>query len=315
MKTIKANTMKAFIYTEYGAPEVLRLVDVPKPVPKANELLVKVRASSVSAGSLWIRQGKFPGPAFYTLFIRLMFGITKPRKPILGFEFSGIVEEVGENVKAWKKGDAVYGTTTGLKQGAYADYLCVPEAWKLGVIAPKPSQLTFEEAAALPVGAMTALDLLSKANISGGKKVLIYGASGSVGTFAVQIAKYFGAKVTGVCSTGNIDLVRSLGADNMIDYTKQNLAEHPETFDVIFDAVGKLEKAVWKRLLAQGGNFRSVRTPISEKREYLDVLHSMIVEGKLHPVIDRTYPFEQLVEAHRYVDMGHKKGNVLIHHF
>jgi NADPH:quinone reductase-like Zn-dependent oxidoreductase len=308
------NRMKAFIYTEYGAPNVLRISDVPKPVPKSNELLVKIHASSVSSGSIWVRQGKFPGPKFYTLFLRLMFGITKPRNPILGFEFSGIVEEIGENVKAWKKGDAIYGTTTDLQQGSYADYLCVPESWKQGVIAPKPQNLNFEEAAVLPVGAMTALDLLSKANIKQARNVLIYGASGSVGTYAVQIAKYFGANVTGVCSTGNVDVVRSLGADEVLDYTKQDLRNCTQTFDIIFDAVGKMETATRKRLLRQSGKFCSIMSPTAEKREYLDALQTMIDQGKLKPVIDRSYPFEQLVEAHRYVDIGHKKGNVVINH-
>ncbi len=311
---IISNTMKAFIYTEYGAPDVLRLADVSKPIPQANELLVKVHASSVSGGSIWIRRGKVPGAAIFTFLIRLLFGITKPRNPVLGYEFSGIVEEVGANVKAWKKGDAVYGTTTGLKQGAYAEYVCIPETSKLHVIAPKPHSISFEAAAALPVGAMTALQLLQKMNITQGQKVLIYGASGSVGTFAVQIARALGASVTGVCSTGNVDLVRSLGADTVLDYTTQDLAQCTEKFDSIFDAVGKLDTATRKRLLRQNGQFRSTTSPTSEKREYLETLHSMIVEGNLKPVIDKVYPFEKLVEAHRYVDLGHKKGNVVINH-
>ncbi len=308
------NTMKAFIYTEYGAPDVLRLADVPKPVPKPNEILVKVHASSVSAGSLWIRKGIYPGSAFYTLFIRLLFGITKPRNPILGNEFSGIVEDAGNDVQSWKKGDAVYGTTTGLKQGAYADYVCIPEMGKQNVIAPKPQNLTFEEAATLPIGGMTALDLLLKANIQQAPKVLVYGASGSVGTFAVQIARAFGANVTGVCSGKNVDLVGSLGAENVLDYTKQDFTECTEKFDIVFDAVGKLETAIRKRLLRQEGKFASIMSPTSEKREHLETLHGMIADGKLKPVIDKVYPFGQLVEAHRYVDLGHKKGNVVIKH-
>lgn len=306
--------MKAFIYTEYGAPDVLRLADVPKPVPKPNEILVKVHASSVSAGSLWIRKGIYPGSTFYTLFIRLLFGITKPRNPILGNEFSGIVEDVGNDVQSWKKGDAVYGTTTGLKQGAYADYVCIPEMGKQNVIAPKPQNLTFEEAATLPIGGMTALDLLLKANIQQAPKVLVYGASGSVGTFAVQIARAFGANVTGVCSGKNVDLVGSLGAENVLDYTKQDFTECTEKFDIVFDAVGKLETAIRKRLLRQEGKFASIMSPTSEKREHLETLHGMIADGKLKPVIDKVYPFGQLVEAHRYVDLGHKKGNVVIKH-
>lgn len=310
--------MKAMIYTEYGAPSVLHLKDVEKPVPRSNELLVKVCASSVTSGAIWIRKGEFPGSKVFTVLMRLMFGITKPKRPILGVEFSGIVEELGNGVTLFKKGDEVYGTTTGLQQGAYAEYVCVPESWKQGVVAAKPSSLTFSEAAALPVGAMTALHILKKANIQAGQTILIYGASGSVGTYAVQIAKYFGANVTGVCSTANQELVRSLGADAVLDYTKNDLANCTEQFDLIFDAVGKLEKATWKPLLHEGGGgggrFCSVKSPTAEKREYLDVLHAMIAEGKLKPFIDKSYPFEQLAEAHDYVELGHKKGNVVINH-
>jgi NADPH:quinone reductase-like Zn-dependent oxidoreductase len=248
--------------------------------------------------------------------MRLMFGITKPKRPILGVEFSGIVEDVGNDARLFKKGDEVYGTTTGLQQGAYAEYVCVPETWKQGVVAAKPQSLTFLEAAAIPVGAMTALHILKKANIQAGQTILIYGASGSVGTYAVQIAKYFGANVTGACSTANQEFVRSLGADAVLDYTKNDLKNCNEKFDLIFDAVDKLEKATWKPLLREGsgGRFCSVKSPTAEKREYLDVLHAMIAEGKLKPIIDKSYPFEQLAEAHEYVELGHKKGNVVINH-
>lgn len=306
--------MKAMTYTEYGAPSVLHFKDVEKPVPKGNELLVKVCASSVTSGAIWIRKGEVSGSKVFTVLMRLMFGITKPKRPILGVEFSGIVEEVGNGVTLFKKGDEVYGTTTGLQQGAYAEYVCVPETWKQGVVATKPQSITFLEAAAVPVGAMTALHILKKANIQAGQTILIYGASGSVGTYAVQIAKYFGANVTGVCSTANQELVRSLGADAVLDYIKNDLANCTEQFDLIFDAVGKLNKATWKPLLRKGGTFCSVKSPTAEKREYLDVLHAMIAEGKLKPIIDKSYPFEQLVEAHEYVELGHKKGNVVINH-
>ena len=306
--------MKAIIYTEYGAPNVLHLKDVEKPVPKSNELLVKVCASSVTSGAIWIRKGEFPGSKVFTVLLRLMFGITKPKRPILGVEFSGIVEEVGNGVTLFKKGDEVYGTTTGLPQGAYAEYVCIPETWKQGVVAAKPQALTFPEAAALPVGAMTALHILKKTNIQSGQTILIYGASGSVGTYAVQIAKYFGAKVTGVCSTANQELVRSLGADAVLDYTRGDFKNCNEKFDLIFDAVGKLNKATWKPLLRKDGTFCSVKSPTAEKREYLDLLHAMIAEGKLKPFIDRSYAFEEIAEAHEYVELGHKKGNVVINH-
>lgn len=306
--------MKAIIYTEYGAPDVLRLADVSKPVPKSNELLIRVHASSVSSGAIWVRQGRFPTSKILTSLLRLMFGITKPKRPIIGFEFSGIVEDIGENVRRFTKGDEVYGTTTGLKQGSYAEYVCVPETWRQGVVAIKPPTLTFEEAAVLPVGSMTALHLLTKARLQAGQNVLIYGASGSVGTFGVQIAKYFGARVTGVCSTGNVGLVRSLGADAVLAYTKEDMTQSKEQFDIVFDAVGKLKTSELKSLLRKGGTFCSVKSPTDEKLEYLDALHTMIAAGRLKPVIDRSYPFEQMVEAHRYVDAGHKKGNVIIRH-
>lgn len=306
--------MKAMIYTEYGAPNVLHLKDVEKPLPQSNELLVKVYASSVTSGTIWIRKGEFPGSKVFTVLLRLMFGITKPKRPILGVEFSGIVEEVGNGVTLFKKGDEVYGTTTGLPQGSYAEYVCIPETCKQGVVEAKPQSLTFLEAAALPVGAMTALHILKKANIQAGQTILIYGASGSVGTYAVQIAKYFGANVTGVCSTANQELARSLGAHVVLDYTKGDFTNCSEQFDLIFDAVGKLNKTTWKPLLRKGGTFCSVKSPTAEKSEYLGELHAMIAQGKLKPVIDKSYAFEGIAEAHEYVELGHKKGNVVINH-
>jgi len=305
--------MQAMVYTEYGPPDVLHLAEVAKPAPKDNEILVKVCATTVSAGVLWARTGRHPDSKLFTLMVRLLFGLTKPRKTILGYEFAGEVEAVGRAVNRFKKGDQVFGTTTGLRAGAYAEHVCLPEEWKQGVVARKPVNMTCAEAAAVPIGGMAALFLLKRANMQRGQKVLIYGASGSVGTYAVQIARrHFEAEVTGVCSTSNCALVRSLGAGEVIDYTQEDFTQRGETYDVIFDAVGKLSPSRAKRSLKKNGNYLTVKSPTSEVTENLLLLKELVEAGKIRAVIDRSYPLEQTAEAHRYVEKGHKKGNVVI---
>lgn len=304
--------MKAIVYTKYGPPDVLHLKDVEKPTPKSNEILVKVYATTVTSGTIWARSGKHRDSKLFTLALRMLFGISKPRKTILGYELSGEVEAVGKEVRRFQVGDKVFGTTTGLKNGAYAEYICMPEEWKQGVVAKNPENVSYDEAAAIPIGAMTALHILRGGNIEQGQKVLIYGASGSVGTYAVQLAKHFGAEVTAVCSTSNLDLVRSLGAEKVIDYTKDDFTQMGEVYDVIVDAVGKISRSASKGCLKEGGKYLSVTSPTSEKTEYLVYLKELVEAGKLRPVIDRRYPLEQTSEAHRYVEKGHKKGNVVI---
>ncbi|MEO8148275.1 MAG: NAD(P)-dependent alcohol dehydrogenase [Bacteroidia bacterium] len=315
--------MKAIVYTQYGPPEVLQLKEVEKPSPKDNEILLRVKATAVNSGDWRLRKAD-------PFAVRFIFGLTKPKINILGTVFSGEVERVGKDIKLFKIGDQVFGHTD-MRFGAYAEYMSIPEN---GTLALKPDSLTHTEAAVIPFGGTTALHFIKKAAIKPGQKVLINGASGAVGSAAVQLAKYFGATVTGVCSTANIDLVKSLGADKVIDYTKEDFTQSGEMYDVIFDTVNKVSFSGSLKSLNKNGllilsaagmpeMFKGAWTSMTSSKKVLTgvISHSapdiiflkeLIETGKLKPVIDKTYPFEQMAEAHTYVEKGHKKGNVAI---
>lgn len=299
--------MKAIICTKYGPPNVLQLHNIEKPKPKKNEVLVKIHATSVSTGDCRIRG--FNSPLLFWIPMRIILGFRKPRKPILGVELSGEIEDIGSDVTQFKKGDPVFALTE-LNLGGYAEYTCVHES---GLIALKPTNVTYEEAAVIPFGGTSALHFLRKGQIKKGQQVLIYGASGSVGTAAVQLAKYFGATVTAICSSSNFDLVTALGADNVIDYMKEDFTKRGDHYDIIFDAVGKYNKSLCTDALMPNGKYVSVNGMMAKvSKEDMNLLKQLAETEKLKPVIDRTYRLEEVVEAHTYVEMGHKKGNVSI---
>ena len=320
--------MKAIVYESYGPPEVLQLKEVEKPTPKDNEVLIKTHATTVTSGDWRVRSLNVP--AGFGFIMRLVFGISRPKQPILGTELAGVVESVGKDVSKFKVGDQVFAFSDAA-MGCHAEYKCMPED---GAVALKPANLTYDEAAALSFGGTTALDFFRRGKLQSGEKVLVNGASGGVGTAAVQLARHFGADVTGVCSTANVELVRSLGASHVIDYTKEDFTQNGETYDVIVDTVGTAPFSRSKASLKEGGRLllvlgglpdmlqipwvsltsskKVIAGPATGRAEDLRFLAELAEAGEFKPVIDRRYPFEQIAEAHRYVDTGRKKGNVVI---
>jgi NADPH:quinone reductase-like Zn-dependent oxidoreductase len=300
--------MKAIVASKFGGPDVLQLQEVEKPAPQDNEILVKVHSTTVTAGD--IRMRSLDVPPLFWLPARITLGFTKPKHPIYGMELAGEVETAGKDVTRFKAGDPVFASTLAENFGAHAEYKCLPED---GLVLTKPQNMTYPEAAAVPIGGPTALRLLRKGNIKPRQKVLIYGASGSVGTYAVQLARYFGAEVTGVSSTANLEMVRSLGAHQVIDYTKEDFSINGALYDAIFDTVGKCPKTQYTRALAPNGIYVTIaKLNTKQSLEELTFIKDLIEAGEIRAVIDRRYPLEQMAEAHRYVDAGHKKGNVVI---
>lgn len=320
--------MKAIVYERYGPPEVLQVMEVEKPTPKDNELLIKTYATTVTSGDWRVRSLNVP--AGFGLIVRLVFGVSRPKQPILGTELAGVIESVGKDVRKFKVGDQVFAFSDAA-MGCHAEYKCMPED---GVVALKPPNLTYDEAAALSFGGTTALNFFRRGKLQSGESVLVNGASGGVGTAAVQLARHFGADVTGVCSTANVELVRSLGASHVIDYTKEDFTQNGETYDVIVDTVGTAPFSRSKASLKEGGRLlmvlgglpdmlqipwvsmtsskKVIAGPAAGHAEDLRFLAGLAEMGEFKPVIDRRYPFERIAEAHSYVDTGRKKGNVVI---
>jgi NADPH:quinone reductase-like Zn-dependent oxidoreductase len=307
-------TMKAVVCTGYGPAEVLQVKDIEKPVPQESEILIKIMSTTCHIGDTRVRG--FKVPFWQKIPFRLYLGVTRPKRPVLGMELAGVVESVGRNVRRFKPGDKVF-ACTGFEFGAHAQYRCMAENSdniKHGMVTRMPSNMTWEEAAAgVTTGGITALFGLRTGKIRDGQKVMVYGASGSVGTFAVQLAKYFGANVTGVCSTSNLEMVRSLGVDSLIDYFWDELSKCGTDYDLVFDAVDKLPSSQGKKLLKKDGKFVKVGTYEGDIRpKDLDFLRDLVEEGELKTTIDRIYSLDEMVEAHKYVEKGHKKGHVVI---
>ena len=320
--------MKAIIWTKYGSPDVLELKEVEKPTPRDNEVLIKIIAATVFTGDCEMRGFDFP--ISFWLPLRLLFGLRKPRIKILGQELAGEIEAVGTEVTQFQKGDQVFGPTD-RRFGAYAEYICLPSTHSMAI---KPTNMSYEEAATIPIGGLNALHFLRKGNIQSGEKVLIYGAAGGIGTFAVQIAKTFGAEVSAVDSTRKLDMLRSIGADHVIDYTQEDFTKNGETYNVIVDVVGKSSFSRSLRSLKQDGRYilgnprltgmiKGLWTSMTSSKkviialagyrtEDLVFLKELIEAGKIKSVIDRRYPLEKVAEAHRYVETGQKTGNVVI---